>query len=57
MSTQTVLHLLFSILLVVVGCYAIIHEQGLIRFERKAWKYVKAFFKAIYYTITNKEVK
>ncbi len=30
--------------------YCIYREKDLIRFERKAWRYIKAFFKALYYT-------
>ena len=37
-------------------CYAIYREKDLIRFERKVWKYVKAFFKATYYSIHDKVV-
>lgn len=32
-------------------CYAIYREKDLIKFERKVWKYTKAFFKSVYYTL------
>ena len=32
-------------------CYAVYREKDLIRFERKVWKYTKAFFKAAYFSI------
>lgn len=51
MSTETMVEMLFGILLTCVGVQAILHEQELIRFERKVKKYAKAFFKALYYTI------
>ena len=51
----TEMQLIFNVLLTLLGVYAIAHEKELIRFERKAWKYIKAFFKALYYTITHKE--
>ncbi|MBQ7115168.1 MAG: hypothetical protein IJN94_01990 [Clostridia bacterium] len=35
-------------------CYAIYREKDLIRFERKVWKYTKAFFKAVYYSLQDK---
>lgn len=35
-------------------CYAIYREKDLIRFERKIWKYCKAFFKAVYFSIRDK---
>ena len=37
-------------------CYAIYREKDLIRFERKIWKYSKAFFKAAYFSIRDKFV-
>ena len=37
-------------------CYAIYREKDLIRFERKIWKYSKAFFKAVYFSIRDKFV-
>lgn len=37
-------------------CYAIYREKDLIRFERKVWKYTKAFFKAAYFSIRDKVV-
>lgn len=50
MTTETLLQLAFWVLLVYIGVQAILHEKQLIRFERKAWRYIKAFFKALYYT-------
>ena len=38
-------------------CYAIYREKDLIKFERKVWKYAKAFFKATYFSIRDKFVK
>lgn len=35
-------------------CYAVYREKDLIILERKAWKYVKAFFKAVYFTLKDK---
>ena len=35
-------------------CYAIYREKDLIKFERKVWKYTKAFFKALYFTLKEK---
>lgn len=35
-------------------CYAIYCEKDLIRFERKVWKYTKAFFKAVYFSLQDK---
>lgn len=57
MSTETILQLIFNIFLTAVGVTAILHERELILFERKAKKYIKAFIKAVYYTITRKEVE
>lgn len=38
-------------------CYAIYREKDLIRFERKIWKYTKAFFKAACFSVRDKFVK
>lgn len=57
MSTETIMQFLFNVLLVYIGIQAIIHEKQLIRFERKAWRYIKAFFKALYYTAKEKAAK
>ena len=56
MSTAHLIEFFIQICLILLGAYAIAHEKELIHFERKAWKYIKAFFKALYYTITHKEV-
>ncbi len=55
MSTLTILEFFIGCALTGLGVYAILHEKDLIKFERKAGKYIKAFFKAI--VITAKEKK
>lgn len=35
-------------------CYAIYREKDLIKFERKVWKYTKAFFKSVYFSLQDK---
>jgi hypothetical protein len=57
MTTLTIIKFFFNLFLVFVGTYAILHEKELAKFERKAIKCVKAFFKAIYLTIKEKEQK
>lgn len=57
MSTDTLLQFSLYFLAILLGTEVILHERDLIRFERKVKKYVKAFIKAIYYTITKKEVE
>ena len=37
-------------------CYAIYREKDLIKLERKIWKYTKAFFKSVYFTIRDRFV-
>jgi hypothetical protein len=51
MSSEAILQLLFDVLLVGIGAQAIIHEKELAHFERKAAKYIKAFFKALCYKV------
>ena len=57
MTTLTFIKFLFNIGLVLLGAYAIYREKDLIKFERKVWKYTKAFFKALYYTILERKNK
>ncbi len=54
MTTLTIIQ--FSVMtgLVLLGAYALYREKDLIKFERKVKKYIKAFFKALYYTILEK---
>ena len=35
-------------------CYAIYREKDLVKFERKVWKYTKAFFKSVYFSLRDK---
>ena len=37
-------------------CYAVYREKDLIKFERKVWKYTKAFFKSVYFSLQDKFV-
>ena len=55
MTTLTIIKFGFNLFLVLLGTYAILHEKELAKFERKAAKYVKAFFKAIYLTVKEKK--
>lgn len=57
MTNETIMQFLLNLVLVYICAMAIIHEKQLIRFERKIWKYIKAFLKAVYYTIIKKEVE
>ena len=57
MTTLTIIKFFFNIGLVLLGAYAIYREKDLIKFERKVKKYVKAFFKAAYYTVLKKKNK
>lgn len=57
MTNETIMQFLLNLVLVYICAMAIIHEKQLIRFERKIWKYIKAFLKAVYYKIIKKEVE
>lgn len=54
MATLTIVKFFFQLFLVFVGAYALLHEKELARLERKAVKYIKAFFKAIYLSVKEK---
>lgn len=47
MSEETILEMLWWTALVLVGCEAILHEHQIAKMEKKAWKYIKCFFKAL----------
>ena len=55
MTTLTLAKFLFNLILVIVGVLALYKEKDLIKFERKVKKYVKAFLKAVYYTVLKKK--
>ncbi len=48
---------LFYIFLICIGSYALYREQDLIRLENTIHRYVKGFFKACYYSLSDKVVK
>lgn len=50
MTFFMVLRFFLECLFLALVCYAIYRESDLVRFERKAWRFIKAFFKALYYT-------
>ncbi len=54
MATLTIVKFLFQLVLICVGAYALLHEKQLAKFERKAVKYIKAFFKAVYLSYKEK---
>ena len=54
MSVFVFLRFFLECVAVGLVCYAIYREKDLVRFERKIWKYAKAFFKAFYFTLHDK---
>lgn len=50
MNVKDVFILILEIAAILLLCYAVYREKNLIKFEHKAWVYIKAFFKALYYT-------
>lgn len=55
MTTFAIVKLFAEIALILLGAYAIYREKDIAKFERKALKYIKAFFKAVYYTALEKK--
>ena len=55
MTTFAIVKLFAEVALILLGAYAIYREKDIARFERKALKYIKAFFKAVYYTVLEKK--
>lgn len=54
MSVLVFLRFFLECAAVALVCYAIYREKDLIKFERKVWKYTKAFFKATYFSVRDK---
>ena len=55
MTTLAIFKILVLSALIILASYSIYREADLVKFERKLGKYIKAFFKALYYTIRNKK--
>lgn len=55
MTTFAIVKLFAEVALILLGAYAIYREKDIARFERKALKYIKAFLKAVYYTVLEKK--
>ncbi len=54
MTTLTLFKALIEMLVVILVCYGIYREKSLVRFERRAFKFLKCFFKALYITADEK---
>ncbi len=54
MSTLALLKLFIGLCVITLGAYSIYRERDIARFERKLGRYIKAFFKALKYTIRDK---
>ncbi|MBR5442430.1 MAG: hypothetical protein IKV44_05710 [Clostridia bacterium] len=54
MTTLAILKVFAEVALILLGAYAIYREKDIARLERKALRYIKAFLKAVYYTILEK---
>ena len=50
MSNELLFQLGFFALIIGLGSLAILRETDLIKTEHRIWVYIKAFFKALYYT-------
>lgn len=55
MSTLTLFKALIEICVILLLCVGIYNEKSFIRFERKALKFIKCFFKACVITIKEKQ--
>ena len=55
MTTLALIKLFIEIAIITLGAYAIYREKDLVKFERKVAKYIRAFFKALAYTIRDKK--
>lgn len=56
-SNETWVRFFLEIMAVAGCCYLIYKEKEIAKWERKVWKYIKAFFKALAYTVAEKRQK
>lgn len=54
MTMFDIIKFLLEVSAILLGCYLIYREKDLIKFEKKVWKYAKAFVKACAYTLRDK---
>ena len=54
MTFFDIIKFLLEVGAILLGCYLIYREKDLIKFEKKVFKYTKAFFKACAYTLRDK---
>ncbi len=54
MTTLALLKLFIGLCVITLGAYSIYREKDIARIERKLGRYIKAFFKALAYTIHDK---
>lgn len=47
MTMYDVIKFLLEVFAILLGCYLIYREKDLIEFEKKVWRYIKAFFKTV----------
>ena len=57
MTTLTLFKALIEICVILLVCVGIYNEKSFIRFERKAAKFIKCFFKACVLTLKEKHCK
>ncbi len=55
MTTLSLLKLFIGLCVITLGAYSIYREKDIAKFERKLVKYVKAFFKALVFSIRDKK--
>ncbi len=55
MELSVIITVIVGITLTVLGAIGILNEQKLVKLERKLGRYIKAFLKALVYTINDKK--
>ena len=55
MTTLTLIKFIVGVIVISLGSYALYRENDIAKFERKIGRYIKAFFKALIYTIRDKK--
>lgn len=54
MSNTQIIRLLVDAIAIIFVIYCVYREKDIAKWERKVWKYVKSFFKAVIFTVQEK---
>ena len=54
MTNAQIIRLLLELLAIALASYCVYRQEDIAKWERKMWRYIKFFFKALFYTVRDK---